>query len=117
MSKNITPGCCAGKKRLRHAGHRFFVQIHAEAPVPDGLTILLQLALRKLLEAVLFIEFAVALRIGDQGQFLSAMFFIYSGFLAKERLNDEQADNLQQTFQLLHKKAAVRSKTSSGFFS
>lgn len=93
------------------------MQIHAEAPVPDGLTILLQLALRKLLEAVLFIEFAVALRIGDQGQFLSAMFFIYSGFLAKERLNDEQADNLQQTFQLLHKKAAVRSKTSSGFFS
>lgn len=115
LSKNITP-CCAGKKRLRHAGRRFFVQIHAEAPVPDGLTILLQLALRKLLEAVLFIEFAVALRIGDQGQFLSAMFFIYSGFLAKERLNDEQADNLQQTFQLLHKKAAVRSKTSSGFF-
>ena len=78
------------------------MQIHAEAPVPDGLTILLQLALRKLLEAVLFIKFAVALRIGDQGQFLSAMFFIYSGFLAKERLNDEQADNLQQTFQLLH---------------
>lgn len=61
------------------------MQIHAEAPVPDGLTILLQLALRKLLEAVLFIEFAVALRIGDQGQFLSTMFFYLLRLFSKRK--------------------------------
>ena len=47
--------------------------IHTKAPVSNSLTVLLQGTLRKLLESIFCIKFAVALGVGDEGQLLSAL--------------------------------------------